>query len=171
MRGVGGWQRLGPSSPPHTRHEPLPHIEPCVFSPSPAQGKVIPDSVSWGGQSGGVFSAMSVDFMKPVVAKVDQLLQVCLRLRGEGRGGRGGQGGEAQARGRLRGTTWPLQDGRINVTVAEGQLDLICLTAGACVRTGVDRPTPASPPLLLRRRAGVDGQPHVERHAELVRRE
>lgn len=96
MRGVGGWQRLGPSSPPHTRHEPLPHIEPCVFSPSPAQGKVIPDSVSWGGQSGGVFSAMSVDFMKPVVAKVDQLLQVCLRLRGEGRAGRAGRRGPSK---------------------------------------------------------------------------
>lgn len=61
------------------------------------QGQVIPDSVSWGAQSNGVFSAMSGDFMKPVIHNVDALLK----------------------------------DGRINVTVAEGQLDLICLTAGA----------------------------------------
>jgi hypothetical protein len=47
----------------------------CPHSRAP-QGKVIPDSVSWGGQSNGVFSAMSVDFMKPVVANVDALLKV-----------------------------------------------------------------------------------------------
>jgi serine carboxypeptidase 1 len=40
------------------------------------QGQVIPDSVSWGAQSNGVFSAMSGDFMKPVIHNVDALLKV-----------------------------------------------------------------------------------------------
>jgi serine carboxypeptidase 1 len=37
-------------------------------------GKVVPDSVTWGGQSSAVFSALSNDFMRPVVANVDALL-------------------------------------------------------------------------------------------------
>ena len=85
---------------------PLP---PSRSLPGRAQGKVIPDSVSWGGQSNGVLcvpppsllhprtqgvaprlslppparvcsSAMSLDFMRPVVGRVDALLKV-----GEGR--------------------------------------------------------------------------------------
>jgi serine carboxypeptidase 1 len=36
--------------------------------------KVIPDHVSWGGQSARVFSALSGDFMNPVVSEVDYLL-------------------------------------------------------------------------------------------------
>jgi serine carboxypeptidase 1 len=35
---------------------------------------IIPKDVSWGGQSGMVFSKQSVDFMKPVIDTVDQLL-------------------------------------------------------------------------------------------------
>jgi serine carboxypeptidase 1 len=37
-------------------------------------GDTIPPSVTWGGQSGAVFSALSVDFMQPVYATVDSLL-------------------------------------------------------------------------------------------------
>lgn len=37
--------------------------------------KIIPDNVTWGGQSGPVFSAQNIDFMKPVVDDVDTLLK------------------------------------------------------------------------------------------------
>ena len=60
-------------------------------------GKIIPDSVTWGNQSGAVFSALSLDFMKPVTASLDALLN----------------------------------SGRINVTIEEGQIDLICSNWGA----------------------------------------
>ena len=36
---------------------------------------VIPSNVSWGGQGGAVFQALSGDFMKPVFAEVDALLK------------------------------------------------------------------------------------------------
>lgn len=58
---------------------------------------IIPANVTWGGQSGDVFSALSGDFMRPVIDVVDGLLA----------------------------------GGRINVTVYEGQVDLICSTMGA----------------------------------------
>jgi serine carboxypeptidase 1 len=64
---------------------------------SGANGKIIPDTVTWGGQSDAVFSTLSLDFMKPVTTSLDALL-----------------------------TT-----GRINVTVEEGQIDLICSNWGA----------------------------------------
>uniref|UniRef100_A0A8C4SVM5 Carboxypeptidase n=1 Tax=Erpetoichthys calabaricus TaxID=27687 RepID=A0A8C4SVM5_ERPCA len=57
--------------------------------------KIIPDSVTWGGQSGDVFMYMSEDFMKPVIDIVDQLLAE-----------------------------------QVNVTVYNGQLDLIVDTVG-----------------------------------------
>ncbi|KAG2461177.1 RISC carboxypeptidase, partial [Polypterus senegalus] len=57
--------------------------------------KIIPDSVTWGGQSGDVFMYMSGDFMKPVIDIVDQLLAE-----------------------------------QVNVTVYNGQLDLIVDTVG-----------------------------------------
>ncbi|MGH0162190.1 UNVERIFIED_CONTAM: hypothetical protein FKN15_042427, partial [Acipenser sinensis] len=57
--------------------------------------KIIPDSVTWGGQSAEVFSSMSGDFMKPVIDIVDQLLAA-----------------------------------KVNVTVYNGQLDLIVDTMG-----------------------------------------
>ena len=38
------------------------------------QSVVIPSNVTWGGQSGPVFSAQNIDFMKPVVDDVDTLL-------------------------------------------------------------------------------------------------
>lgn len=60
-------------------------------------GKVIPDFVTWGNQSGAVFSALSLDFMKPVTASLDELLM----------------------------------GGRLNITIEEGQLDLICSFVGA----------------------------------------
>ena len=60
-------------------------------------GKVIPDSVTWGAQSGDVFSTLSLDFMKPVTASLDALLA----------------------------------SARINVTIEEGQIDLICSNWGA----------------------------------------
>ena len=60
-------------------------------------GKIIPDAVTWGGQSDKVFSALSLDFMKPVTASLDALLG----------------------------------SGRINVTIEEGQIDLICANGGA----------------------------------------
>jgi len=60
-------------------------------------GKVILDNVTWGGQSDAVFSALSLDFMRPVTASLDSLLA----------------------------------SGRINVTVEEGQVDLICSAIGA----------------------------------------
>lgn len=59
-------------------------------------GSVIPQNVTWGGQSGAVFSAQSGDFMTPVVDIVDDLLK----------------------------------DGRLAITVYNGQLDLICCTSG-----------------------------------------
>ncbi|KAM7531668.1 hypothetical protein LguiB_035078 [Lonicera macranthoides] len=58
--------------------------------------KIIPNNVSWGGQSSIVFPAMTGDFMKPRIAEVDILL----------------------AKG-------------INVTIYNGQVDLICCTKGA----------------------------------------
>lgn len=57
--------------------------------------KIIPKDVSWGGQSGLVFSAFSGDFMTPRIAEVDQLLAL-----------------------------------GVNVTIYNGQLDLICSTKG-----------------------------------------
>ncbi|RXN01055.1 E3 ubiquitin/ISG15 ligase TRIM25 [Acipenser ruthenus] len=62
--------------------------------------KIIPDSVTWGGQSAEVFSSMSGDFMKPVIDIVDQLLAA-----------------------------------KVNVTVYNGQLDLIVDTMDAFVLT------------------------------------
>lgn len=38
-------------------------------------GFSIPDGVSWGGQSGDVFSELSVDFMKPSIGQVEALLE------------------------------------------------------------------------------------------------
>ncbi|PQQ14103.1 serine carboxypeptidase-like 51 isoform X2 [Prunus yedoensis var. nudiflora] len=57
--------------------------------------KIIPDNVTWGGQSDYVFTAMTGDFMKPRINEVDELL----------------------ARG-------------VNVTIYNGQVDLICATKG-----------------------------------------
>ncbi|MCJ8739543.1 hypothetical protein PDJAM_G00048300 [Pangasius djambal] len=56
---------------------------------------IIPKNVTWGGQSGEVFSSMSGDFMKPVIDIVDELLAA-----------------------------------GVNVTVYNGQLDLIVDTMG-----------------------------------------
>ncbi|KAI5097602.1 retinoid-inducible serine carboxypeptidase precursor, partial [Silurus meridionalis] len=56
---------------------------------------IIPNNVTWGGQSGEVFSSMSGDFMKPVIDIVDELLAA-----------------------------------GVNVTVYNGQLDLIVDTMG-----------------------------------------
>ncbi|GAB6018431.1 Retinoid-inducible serine carboxypeptidase [Chamberlinius hualienensis] len=36
---------------------------------------IIPDTVSWGGQSNDVFAALYIDFMKPSISIVDELLQ------------------------------------------------------------------------------------------------
>ncbi|KAK9939970.1 hypothetical protein M0R45_016649 [Rubus argutus] len=57
--------------------------------------KIIPNNVTWGGQSDGVFNAMAGDFMRPRIDEVDQLL----------------------AKG-------------VNVTIYNGQVDLICATKG-----------------------------------------
>ncbi|KAM4664841.1 retinoid-inducible serine carboxypeptidase [Discoglossus pictus] len=57
--------------------------------------KIIPKSISWGGQAAEVFSSMAGDFMKPVIDTVDELLAV-----------------------------------NVNVTVYNGQLDLIVDTVG-----------------------------------------
>ncbi|XP_005999984.1 retinoid-inducible serine carboxypeptidase [Latimeria chalumnae] len=57
--------------------------------------KIIPDFVTWGGQSQDVFSSMVEDFMKPVIDTVDELLTA-----------------------------------KVNVTVYNGQLDLIVDTIG-----------------------------------------
>lgn len=57
--------------------------------------KIIPNNVTWGGQSYGVFDAMAGDFMRPRIDEVDQLL----------------------AKG-------------VNVTIYNGQVDLICATKG-----------------------------------------
>ncbi|KAJ8551938.1 hypothetical protein K7X08_028381 [Anisodus acutangulus] len=57
--------------------------------------KIIPQTVSWGGQSDSVFNALYGDFMKPRINEVDELLS-----KG------------------------------VNVTVYNGQLDLICATKG-----------------------------------------
>lgn len=57
--------------------------------------KIIPDNVTWGGQSDLVFSALQSDFMKPRVAEVDELLS-----KG------------------------------VDVTIYNGQLDVICATKG-----------------------------------------
>ncbi|KAK9062856.1 hypothetical protein SSX86_020046 [Deinandra increscens subsp. villosa] len=57
--------------------------------------KIIPNNITWGGQSGGVFSALEGDFMKPRITEVDELLS-----KG------------------------------VNVTVYNGQVDLICATKG-----------------------------------------
>ncbi|XP_039143512.1 LOW QUALITY PROTEIN: serine carboxypeptidase-like 51 [Dioscorea cayenensis subsp. rotundata] len=57
--------------------------------------KIIPKSVSWGGQSNSVFEKLAGDFMKPRIDEVDQLLSL-----------------------------------GVNVTVYNGQVDLICATKG-----------------------------------------
>ncbi|CAJ2654548.1 serine carboxypeptidase-like 51 [Trifolium pratense] len=57
--------------------------------------KIIPENVTWGGQSNDVFDYLQGDFMKPRIDEVDQLL----------------------AKG-------------VNVTVYNGQVDLICATKG-----------------------------------------
>ncbi|KAL1323549.1 hypothetical protein AAHE18_13G024000 [Arachis hypogaea] len=57
--------------------------------------KIIPQNVTWGGQSDGVFTNLESDFMKPRINEVDQLL----------------------AKG-------------VNVTIYNGQVDLICATKG-----------------------------------------
>ncbi|BAT90485.1 Serine carboxypeptidase-like 51 [Vigna angularis] len=57
--------------------------------------KIIPENVTWGGQSGAVFDSLAGDFMKPRINEVDELL----------------------AKG-------------VNVTVYNGQIDLICSTKG-----------------------------------------
>ncbi|URE17743.1 Nucleotidyltransferase domain [Musa troglodytarum] len=57
--------------------------------------KIIPKNVSWGGQSGLVFDALSNDFMKPRINEVDELLSL-----------------------------------GIDVTIYNGQVDLICATKG-----------------------------------------
>ncbi|KAL2328531.1 hypothetical protein Fmac_021958 [Flemingia macrophylla] len=57
--------------------------------------KIIPENVTWGGQSDDVFSYLEGDFMKPRINEVDELL----------------------AKG-------------VNVTVYNGQVDLICATKG-----------------------------------------
>lgn len=57
--------------------------------------KIIPENVTWGGQSDLVFNSLAGDFMKPRISEVDELL----------------------AKG-------------VNVTVYNGQLDLICATKG-----------------------------------------
>ena len=57
---------------------------------------IIPDNVSWGGQSNLVFKYQSTEFMKPVTKQVSQLLNA-----------------------------------NVNVVVYQGQLDMICDTAGA----------------------------------------
>jgi serine carboxypeptidase 1 len=57
--------------------------------------KIIPENVTWGGQSNDVFGYLEGDFMKPRIDEVDQLL----------------------AKG-------------VNVTVYNGQVDLICATKG-----------------------------------------
>ncbi|KAL6202924.1 hypothetical protein ACLB2K_026628 [Fragaria x ananassa] len=57
--------------------------------------KIIPNNVTWGGQSGYVFNVMAGDFMRPRIDEVDQLL----------------------AKG-------------VNVTIYNGQVDLICATKG-----------------------------------------
>lgn len=72
-------------------------LDALMNGPIRAKLGVIPANVTWGGQSSAVFSALSGDFMRPVVAEVDAALA----------------------------------GGRINVTVEEGQLDLICSNAGA----------------------------------------
>ncbi|KEH29940.1 putative carboxypeptidase C [Medicago truncatula] len=57
--------------------------------------KIIPENVTWGGQSNEVFTYLEADFMKPRIDEVDQLL----------------------AKG-------------VNVTIYNGQVDLICATKG-----------------------------------------
>ncbi|KAK7262227.1 hypothetical protein RJT34_29790 [Clitoria ternatea] len=57
--------------------------------------KIIPENVTWGGQSGDVFTYLSGDFMRPRIDEVDELL----------------------AKG-------------VDVTVYNGQVDLICATKG-----------------------------------------
>ncbi|KAL5169824.1 Serine carboxypeptidase-like 51 [Glycine soja] len=58
--------------------------------------KIIPENVTWGGQSGDVFDYLAGDFMRPRINEVDELL-----TKG------------------------------VNVTVYNGQVDLICSTKGA----------------------------------------
>ncbi|XP_031266153.1 serine carboxypeptidase-like 51 isoform X1 [Pistacia vera] len=57
--------------------------------------KIIPENVTWGGQSGFVFTELQGDFMRPRINEVDELL----------------------AKG-------------VNVTIYNGQLDVICATKG-----------------------------------------
>ncbi|XP_010940511.1 serine carboxypeptidase-like 51 [Elaeis guineensis] len=57
--------------------------------------KIIPKSVSWGGQSNDVFDALVHDFVKPRISEVDELLSL-----------------------------------GVNVTIYNGQVDLICATKG-----------------------------------------
>ncbi|KAM4692445.1 retinoid-inducible serine carboxypeptidase isoform 2-T2 [Rhinophrynus dorsalis] len=71
------------------------NLEQLMNGPIREKLKIIPDSVTWGGQSADVFSNMAGDFMKPVTDIVDELLAAS-----------------------------------VNVTVYNGQLDLIVDTVG-----------------------------------------
>ncbi|MEE6507014.1 hypothetical protein FKM82_007944 [Ascaphus truei] len=70
-------------------------LEELMNGPIRKKLKIIPDSVTWGGQSAEVFANMAGDFMKPVIDTVDELLAA-----------------------------------NVNVTVYNGQLDLIVDTVG-----------------------------------------
>ncbi|PIO22778.1 hypothetical protein AB205_0100800, partial [Aquarana catesbeiana] len=102
MSGVGGkntpkFQNLALGSLYRRHMLPLQadNLSELMNGPIRAKLKIIPDSVTWGGQAMDVFSNMAGDFMKPVVSVVDDLL--CAG---------------------------------INVTVYNGQLDLIVDTVG-----------------------------------------
>ncbi|KAL9243717.1 hypothetical protein vseg_017572 [Gypsophila vaccaria] len=70
-------------------------LDDLMDGPIRAKLKIIPNNVTWSGQSDLVFVALKSDFMKPRIAEVDELLS-----KG------------------------------VNVTVYNGQLDLICATKG-----------------------------------------
>ncbi|XP_075034167.1 retinoid-inducible serine carboxypeptidase [Mixophyes fleayi] len=79
----------------HVLHLQTDDLDELMNGPIRAKLKIIPDSVTWGGQSSQVFENMVGDFMKPVISVVDELLSA-----------------------------------GINVTVYNGQLDLIVDTVG-----------------------------------------
>jgi serine carboxypeptidase 1 len=63
------------SSRPALASPPRHPLSPLAQLNSGPEGKVIPDSVTWGGQSDAVFSSLSGDFMRPVWDVADALLK------------------------------------------------------------------------------------------------
>ena len=67
----------------YNRHVGLLHADPLtelMNGPIRKKLRIIPGNVTWGGQSGDVFTYQSEDFMKPVISDVSKLLSYGLKV-------------------------------------------------------------------------------------------